>query len=153
MAEDVYRPVSERASDRPPTCYGSPEAGAHDPVAMTWMPAVGRMDASGGSGFTPFSVDVLAHGQHTPVVIDSLHKLRQVERDSEQAHRNGEGQPMRFRMWSNDRTNGDVNTFGKDPGTLAREELSAARQELRSRVRFGMAQGKAVTSQHGEASE
>jgi hypothetical protein len=45
-------------------------------------------------------------------VIDSLHKLRAVERDSEQRYRNGEGEPLRFRAWAQDRSNKDSNAFG-----------------------------------------
>lgn len=45
--------------------------------------------------------------------VDSLHKLRQVERETEQMARNGEGQPLVWRDYSNDRSNGDVHTLAK----------------------------------------
>lgn len=45
--------------------------------------------------------------------IDSLTKLRKVEAESEQRHRNGEGRPMCWRDYSNDRSNADVHTLGK----------------------------------------
>jgi hypothetical protein len=44
--------------------------------------------------------------------IDSVHTLRRIEQDSEQRYRNGEGEPLRFRMWNQDRTNKDVGSFG-----------------------------------------
>lgn len=46
--------------------------------------------------------------------IDSLHTMRKIERDSEQRFRNGEGEPMRFRMLSTDRSNKDVGSFGRE---------------------------------------
>lgn len=42
-------------------------------------------------------------GYGRPVHIDSLAKLRKVEKESEQAYRNGEGQPLVFRAWSQQR--------------------------------------------------
>jgi len=67
-----------------------------------------RSDGDGDQPFQKFTTVV--NGRR--VVIDSLRKLRQVERDSEQAYRNGEGEPVRFRMWSQTASNRDVNTFG-----------------------------------------
>lgn len=149
---DVYRPIAERASDRPPLCYGNPNTGAHDPVVTEWLPQVGAMDAAGT--FTPFSVEVQGrNGVHQTRTVDSLHTLRTIERETEQAHRNGEGQPMRFRMWSNDRSNGDVNSFGADPATVATAALAKEREEVRSRAAFGMSKGAQVTAVHGEAKE
>ena len=60
------------------------------------------------AAFRAFDVDV--DGRST--TIDSLHTLRRVERESEQRYRNGEGEPLRFRMWNQDRTNKDVGSFG-----------------------------------------
>ena len=50
--------------------------------------------------------------QQEEVVIDSLHTLRRIERESEQAHRNGEGEKLAFRAYSNEPTNKDVGLFG-----------------------------------------
>ena len=47
--------------------------------------------------------------------IDSLTKLRQVERESEQRHRNGEGRPLVWRDYSQDASNKDVHTLGTIP--------------------------------------
>lgn len=45
--------------------------------------------------------------------IDSLTKLRRVEAESETRARNGEGRPMVWRDYSNDRSNKDVHTLGR----------------------------------------
>jgi hypothetical protein len=90
---DVNVPIALGAQAGAPTHCGQP---------VSWMPQVGRMDASSGPGFTAFEA---RDGQNRPVVVDSLHKLRQIERDSEQHYRNGEGQPIVWRAWANDRGN------------------------------------------------
>jgi hypothetical protein len=74
---------------------------------MDWLPQVGRIDA-----FAPFEA---VDGRNRPVVIDSLTKLRQVERESEKMAANGEGQSLTWRMYSNDASNRHVNTHGPDP--------------------------------------
>jgi len=68
------------------------------------------MDASSGPGFKAFTIN--RDGQR--VVVDSLSKLRSIERDSEQRYRNGEGEPLRFRMWNQTRSNKDVGSFGTE---------------------------------------
>jgi len=67
-----------------------------------------RSDGGTGKGFQKFSVDV----DGRPVEIDSLHKLRTIERESEQRYRNGEGEPLRFRAWTQEASNMDVGAFG-----------------------------------------
>ena len=54
-------------------------------------------------------------GGHRIEHIDSLTKLRQVERESEQRHRNGEGRPLVWRDYSQDASNKDVHTLGTIP--------------------------------------
>lgn len=101
---DVPIAIGARAGAPPcPTC-GAP---------TEWIPQIGRMDAASGPAFTAFDA---YDGANHPVRIDSLHKLRQVERDSEQLARNGEGQQVNWRMWSNDRSNKLENTLGKYHG-------------------------------------
>ena len=84
------------------------------------IPAIGRMDVGGvkGASFQPFEVSrqlPTREGlqEHTET-IDSVHKLRQVERDSEQRYRDGEGEPLRFRAWTQDSSNRDVGSFGRE---------------------------------------
>lgn len=97
---------------------------------MEVIPAIGRMDAQGGGGFKAFQIS--HNGQQ--VVIDSLHKLRQLEQQSEQDYRNGEGEPLRFRMWNNNRSNKDVNSFGES-GTIGEQAYgSGEKLEKHGRV-------------------
>lgn len=98
----MLRTAAQGATRFAPSC---PDCG--DP--MEWIPQL-RIDVGGvkGAAFHAFDVDV--DGRRT--VIDSLHTLRRVERESEQRYRNGEGEPLRFRAWSQDRTNRDVGSFG-----------------------------------------
>src|SRR5215510_15475138 len=72
----------------------------------SWIPQVGRMDA-----YEPFQEFETYDGQNRPVVVDSLKKLRDIERQSEQDARNGEGQPIVWRRYSNDKSNHDVHTL------------------------------------------
>jgi hypothetical protein len=77
----------------------------------SWIPQVGRMDAASGPGFRAFEA---YDGQNRRVTVDSLHKMRAIERQSEADARNGEGQPIVWRRWSQDRSN--VHTHALAPG-------------------------------------
>jgi hypothetical protein len=54
-------------------------------------------------------------GRNNPVHIDSLADIRKLEKESEQQARNGEGQQMVWRKYSNDRGNTFSHTLKKDP--------------------------------------
>lgn len=84
----------------------------HCEQKMAPIPGIGSMDigAVKTAGFQGFTT---TDGRGQPVHIDSLHKLRQVERESEQAYRNGEGQPMVWRRWAQDKSNEDAPTLSK----------------------------------------
>jgi len=89
---DQYVPVQVGASEGAPPC---PTCGQ----PMTWVaaaPALHYGDVK-GAAFRAFDT---TDGRGQPVHIDSLAKLRKVEKEAEQAFRNGEGQPMVFRAWS-----------------------------------------------------
>lgn len=93
----------------------------HDPCQcyFEWIPFARfdlKGDGEGDRGFQKFTVhrqvptkDGMVQVEET---IDSLHKLRQIERDSEQRYRDGEGEPLRFRAYSQEPTNQDVGLFG-----------------------------------------
>jgi hypothetical protein len=100
---DIHVPVAIGAT------AGAPE---HCGAKTTPIPAVGSMDigAVKTAGFHGFET---TDGRGNPVLVDSLHKLRQVERESEQAYRNGEGQPMVWRKWAQDGSNADQPTLSK----------------------------------------
>ena len=72
----------------------------------SWIPQVQWMDAK-----EPFQRFTTRDGQNHEVVVDSVHKLREIERQSEQQYRNGEGQPLVWRHYSNDRSNRDVHAL------------------------------------------
>jgi hypothetical protein len=96
---DVNVPIAIGARAGAPAHCGRPTA---------WIPQVGRIDASCGPGFQEFET---RDGQNNPVLIDSLKKLRDLERRSEQDYRNGEGQPIVFRRWAQDASNKDVHAL------------------------------------------
>lgn len=132
-AVDIYRPVTERASEHPPDCPTCQ-------TPMLWIPAVGAIDAYESVAFTT-SVRQ-PDGSYKDVRIHSLHDIRRIERETEQAHRNGEGQPMRWRDYSQDRSNGDVHTFGASPA------LTPSKTTARG-VPFTLRKGEQVAVDHG----
>ena len=92
---------------------------------MIWIVPHLRMSLAGdgatedASTFRKFTT---RDGRNQLVEIDSLQKLRQVERESEQLARNGEGQHITFRAFSQDGSNRDVNTHGEPPAPGLTEE-------------------------------
>jgi hypothetical protein len=96
---DVNVPVALGATRGAPSHCGQP---------ARWIPQVGRMDAGNGPGFQAFET---YDGQNRKVTVDSLTKLRAIERASEADARDGRGQPMVWRRYSNDRSNQDVHSL------------------------------------------
>ena len=103
IARDVYRAVTVGAAGDPPTCILCDRL-------MVWIPQVGAIDAK-----EPFQQFQVYDGRNRPVTIDSLRQLRRVEAESERMARNGEGQPMVWRHYSQDASNADVHTLARDP--------------------------------------
>src|SRR5262245_14744125 len=85
---------------------GAPE---HCGQPTEWIPQVGRMDA-----YEPFQEFETRDGMNNLVTVDSLKKLRDIERDSEQRYRDGEGQPLVWRRYSQDNSNKDVHSLHPD---------------------------------------
>ena len=98
---DINVPIAVGATAGAPEHCGRP---------ANWIPYTRAMDigAVKGAGFRGFTT---RDGRGHPVEIDSLHKMRQIERESEQQYRNGEGQPLVFRRWANTDSNRDVHTL------------------------------------------
>lgn len=120
----------------------------HTPVAppvLEWIPQIGRMDfgPSGGTGFKGFTIEEEIRGETQRIEIDSVHKLRQVERESEQRARNGEGRPLVWRDYQQTRSNGDVHTLSADPG-----DPHGVRKAVDAK-KYTPHRGKAVTDVHG----
>jgi hypothetical protein len=113
---DVHVPIAVGGPAGAPRCDAC--GGQTD-----WIPAVGRMDAK-----EPFQKFTAYDGRNRPVEIDSLRKLRQVERESEQLARNGEGQQIVFRMYAQDGSNSHVNTLGDQSGASQKPTEAAIRK-------------------------
>lgn len=112
VVRDHYFPMAAGASASAPLC---PVCACY----MDWIPQVGAIDAK--EPFQRFEVlrqvptrDGLVQQRET---IDSVHKLRQIEKDSEQRYANGEGEPLRFRVYNQNASNMDSNSFGES-GTI-----------------------------------
>jgi hypothetical protein len=103
----TYKAADVDSEDWPPLCDFP---GCDGVLELRPQPGDFAMDVGGvkGAAFKAFTVDV----DGTPTQVDSLHTLRRIERESEQRYRNGEGAPLRFRMWNQDKTNKDVGSFG-----------------------------------------
>lgn len=108
---EEYRSVHEGGTARLPRC----------PCGATcrWVIPVVAMDAK--EPFQRFEVSrqvmTRAGLEERRETIDSLTKLRKIEHDSEQRYRDGEGEPMRFRAWTQESSNMDRSAFG-DSGTI-----------------------------------
>lgn len=120
ILRDQYRSIAQGGKDTAPPC---PRCGG----LMTWViPRLNtdlKTDGDGGKGFQKFHA---RDGHNQLVEIDSLHKLRQVERESEQLARNGEGQVIRFRAYEQNHSNMSVNVFGERPADAPDMTLTAA---------------------------
>lgn len=115
-----------------------------------------KTDGEGGKGFQKFTVHRLGpDGQQHEETIDSLHKLRAIEKDSEQRYRDGEGEPLRFRGYAQDASNLDQNSFG-DAGTIgARTYNSGGTATKKSNIdvtRHGTQKPNVKVARHGGVS-
>ena len=102
---DIHVPVAIGAR------VGAPE---HCGTKMTWIAAAPVMDI-GGVKSVSFKAFTTRDGQNRLVRVEAYHQMHRLEQVSEQQARNGEGQPIRFRMLHQDRSNVGVNTFGEVP--------------------------------------
>ena len=117
IREDQYFPSAIGAVAGAPRCQGCLAA----PERMRWIPAA-RFDlrTDGGGGHDASLQKFTVHRQiptrdglvQRAETIDSMHTLRKIERESEQRYANGEGEPLRFRVYNQDRSNMDANSFG-----------------------------------------
>jgi hypothetical protein len=150
---DVNVPIAIGQTAGAPICpdgcrRGEPQA---LPVKMSPIPGIGRMDAGGVKGVA-FKKFTTYNHRNELVEIDSTHSLRRLERESEQAARNGEGQPLRFRMWSQDRSNKEVNTFGPTPEqTPDRAAVEKFGKAIRSATEPDTAFGPGVSEANASA--
>jgi len=147
--------VTNRAADVdgpnwPPRCLAIIPFGLGDPDSTRCQ---GRLEIAPRPG--DFAIDAkepfqrfTVHRQvptkaglvHVEETIDSVHKLRGIERDSEQRYTDGEGEPLRFRAWNQDRSNRDVGSFGTE-GTIGGRAYDSGKQPQGST--------KVATKRHG----
>jgi len=120
--QDVNVPVAIGASNYAVYCTSLDGHLYCAPVRMEPIPAIRLSlfsDADARSSphdFTKATVQVEApEGGFREVTVSSLHDIRRLERESEQAERNGEGRKMCWRDYSQDGSNWDKHTLGEDP--------------------------------------
>jgi len=130
LIHDVYRSIEQGGRFCPPPC---PECGAE----TEWIPAIGRMDA-----YEPFHEVEVYDGRNRRVLVESLHDIRRIERESEKMAEDGVGAPMRWRDYTQDSSNRDVHTILPDPTP----EITPRTQRGVSITRRS---GEAVTADHG----
>lgn len=144
---DYYVPMQVGATVGAPNC----------PICdqpMHWIPAVGRMDAN--TGMKAFTIEETVRGQTVRTEISNLSDLRRVEREHEQLARNGEGRPLIWRDYSNDRSNGDVHTLVPAGGALSDPHgaHAAAQRHIAKQAAKGQQAsvgGAAIRRTHGDA--
>ena len=115
IERDVPVPIALGAMKMPVLCP------LCEDVEMDWLPQIGRMSAAHGPTFTAFDT---YDGQNRPVRVESIADLRRIEAESERQARNGEGQVMVWRDFSNDASNRDLSAIAKDwvaPGITPRQ--------------------------------
>ena len=83
--------------------------------------------------------------------VDSLHAMRKIERETEQLSRNGEGQPLVWRDYSQTRSNFDQHTLAKNPlrSMDTQEGFRGGVTDLP--VGGDVKRGPEVVKRHGEA--
>ena len=135
-----------------PTSLGA-QAGAPDcprcevSVRMDWIPAIGRMSLFGEfEKFTTQIEDPAAPSGYREVAVSTLADIRRIERESEQAERNGEGRKMVWRDYSQDHSNQQVHTLGTDPSLTPAKTYTNGEPVLVRR-------GDPVIADHGEVPE
>ncbi len=87
-------------------------------LSMKWIPQVGRMDA-----YEPFQEYLVHDGTGKQVLVESMAQMRRIERESEQQARNGEGQQMAWRAYSNDVSQTHDHLFTKDTSRAMDHDL------------------------------
>ena len=110
---------------------------------MVWAPQPGSYAIDAREPFHKFEVECGGSMRR----VESLHDMRKIERESEVRSRNGEGQPMVWRDWSQDQSNFDKHTLAKQidrPVTgYADGTTGVDGSKFQKRV------GEAVTRDHG----
>jgi len=126
---DVYVPVAIGAAAGAPPC----DCG-RTMIPIPAAPALHYGDVK-GAAFKAFNT---TDGRGQPVRIDSLQKLRQVEKESEQMARDGVGQPMVWRRYAQGKSN-------QDQPTLSRSYAGGEQPSAAAAHRFGQTLRRSAT--------
>ncbi len=126
---DYNVPIALGAVKGAPDCprcgiTGVPAPGVHAAQPMHWIPQIGRVDALG-----PMQEFEVFDGRGQRVVVESLRQMRTIERESEQHARNGEGQRMAWRAYSNDDSNRHDHLFTTDTSRAMDHDLHETRDQ------------------------
>jgi hypothetical protein len=112
---------------------------------MTWFPTrPPAVDAK-----EPFQqASLAANGKVYP--LNSLHDIRAAERDSEQMARNGEGQPLVWRDYAQEKSNQDRHTLATrmDRSMDTQEGFAGGMTEV-DKAKVGVAKGADVAKRQG----
>ena len=104
----------------------------------------GHLPVHRSSPFKSFTFDA-DNGE--VVEVNSLHKVREIERLSESRHRQGLGRPFNFRAFTQDKSNLDASIYGRVP-----KDIEGFKPQ-RARTRSGRITGGVVNLSLGEKLE
>jgi hypothetical protein len=130
VLRDQYRSIEQGGRATAPIC---PQCGFQQ--RMIWVVPRLRTDLRSDGDSATFKKFLARDGRNQLVEIDSLHKLRQVERESEQLARNGEGQHITFRGFAQDHSNLLLNTHGEPPAFEKPSEEAKRKWGLRGNTK------------------
>ena len=117
---EINVPVAIGASQHPEWCTSQEHPTVFvrmDPVPAIRLSLFSDADSrSSPSDFTKATIQVeTPEGGFRDVTVSSLRDIRRLEKESEQAERNGEGRRMVWRDYAQDHSNQHVHTLGEDP--------------------------------------
>ena len=149
VRQDINVPVAIGASNHPEWCT----CRVRFFTRMVPVPAIRLSlfsDADSRSSphdFTKATIQVeTPEGGFRDVTVSSLRDIRRLEKESEQAERNGEGRRMVWRDYAQDHSNQHVHTLGEDP-SLKPSKTFVNGTPVRVR------KGDPVTADHGTIEE
>lgn len=146
LAIDINIPISQSVHRDGPTCCGA---------KMSWLPQIGSMGLLPESGREIVQV-LQPDGTHKAVAVNSMQDIRRLERETEKMYRDGVGQPLRWRAYSQDQSNRDVNSFGPapnqapDPEWLKKADIRSASESEVADLSYGPGVSDSNTSPVGE---
>ena len=154
VRRDVNVPIAQGASNYKILHFGCaaspplPDEPLGRGARMEWIPQIGAMDfgPAGGAGFKSFTIEEEVRGRPQRIEIDSVSKLRKVEREFEVHARNGEARPLVWRDYAQTKSNQDVHTLSSAPGDP--HNVTPEVQRVVGKT-VTASRGTAVTAKHG----